>query len=111
MDDAIGGSVIVHIPTVGCADWELKVQVEHGLGVIIDRAIKLIITQTGGMPVCLVIVTIKALGSNSDRIDSRFILFGVRMELLDVGIKRFRPVILSAPKMEYRSYKKSLELC
>ena len=110
MDDVVGGTVIVHIPTIGCADWELEVQVEHGLGVIIDRTIKLVITQTGGMPVCLVIVAIKAFGSNSDRIDSRFILFGIRMELLNVGIKRFRPVILSAPNMEYRSCKKSFEL-
>lgn len=94
MDDNIGGPIIVYIPTIGCADWELEVQVQHGLSVSVDRGIKFAITETSGMAVCFVIVSIEALRSHSDGINRRFILFSVSVEFLDIGIERLSPVVV-----------------
>ena len=92
MDDVISSPIIVYIPAIGCADWEFEVQVKHGLSVCVDRDVELFITQTSGMAVCFVIVSIEALGSNSDSVDGRFILLGVRVKFFNIGIERLSPV-------------------
>lgn len=93
MDDVIGSSIVVYIPTISCADWEFEAQVEHGLSVFVDRAVKLIIAETSGMAVCFVVVSIEALRPHSDSINGGFILFGVCVKFLDVDIERLSPEI------------------
>ena len=70
LHDVIGSPIIIYIPTIGCADRELEIQVEHGLSVIVDRAVELFITETSSMAVRLVVVSVKTLRSYSDSINS-----------------------------------------
>ena len=86
---------MVYIPTISCADWKLEIRADHGPSIIIDRGVQVIITETSGMAVCLVVVSVEALRHHSDSINCRFVLFGVRMKLLDVGVERFSPVIMN----------------